>query len=406
MTLEYEKLLPQIKEMVRSALSRQEELTTQQESIFEKLKTHASDRPAINHSLDLALQRTDNKLYAARPHPAYENELLDHGVDLRLDHLPETAVIVAADGSQILPDRHAPFLYYLINIGVISYYHGLAKAPDMFTKPILKFPNDHLGSNETIFTSGEVSVARDLEEIGTLSDTVCEKGEQTEEVVLGLLDQRLLYRGETQVVYEWLSALKQVEQSYQKNGRVYLVGFITNPGTSVVVNMLRTLDIDRINPETGEFLLDPESLMRSNIGATDASIFANILEPGQRTTLFTNISELNTRFGNRGQEICFFYLNTSRTPSGKQISRVDIPCWLANDVHAVNRIHALVYDQCKFEYPYVLTRADEIAVILQQDREYFENMIALRMGPKFALRRHSPKQSGKFDTRSGSSRYE
>ena len=33
---------------------------------------------------------------------------------------PEAATIIATDGSQILPDRHAPFLYYLINIGGIQ----------------------------------------------------------------------------------------------------------------------------------------------------------------------------------------------------------------------------------------------------------------------------------------------
>lgn len=406
MTLEYEKLLPQVKKMVDSALARQKKLTSQQENITEKLNTHAEDRKELYRTLDLALERTDNKLYAARPHPAYEHEPLNKGVAFSQDALPETAVVVGADGSQIMPDRHAPFLYYLINIGIIKYYHGTSIAPDIFTKPILQFPDDSLDSNEMVFTSGEVSVARDLEEIRTLSDTVCEQSNQTEDLVLGLLDQRLLYRGETQVVYEWLKSLQNVEQCYERNKSASLVGFITNPGTSVVVNMLRTLDIDRIDTETGEFLLDPDTLIQSNIGITDATLFADLLEPGQRSTVFTNISELNTRFGNRGQEICFFYLNVSKNARGRQISRVDIPCWLANDVNIVNQIHALVYSQCKFEYPYVLTRADEIAVILQQDREYFENMIALQMGPDFALRRHSPKQIGKFDTRSGTSKFE
>ncbi|WP_420629221.1 DNA double-strand break repair nuclease NurA [Candidatus Leptofilum sp.] len=406
MTLEYEKLLSQVKKMVDSALARQVKLASQQENISEKINTYAEDRKELNRTLDLALESTDNKLYAARPHPAYELEPLNKGVSVKTKDLPETAVIIGADGSQIMPDRHAPFLYYLINVGIIKYFHGAAKAPDIFTKPILQFPDDSLDSNELVFSSSEVSVARDLEEIRTLSEAVCEESNDTEDIVLGLLDQRLLYRGETQVVYEWLKALQKVEQRYEQNKSIGLVGFITNPGTSVVINMLRTLDVDRINPDTGEFLLDPETLMQSNIGITDATLFTDVLEPGQRTTVFTNISELNTRFGNRGQDICFFYLNASTNARGRQISRVDMPCWLANDVNMVNQIHALIYSQCKFDYPYVLTRADEIAVILQQDREYFENMIAMQMGSDFALHRHSPKQIGKFNTRSGPSRYE
>ncbi|MCP4362850.1 MAG: DNA double-strand break repair nuclease NurA [Chloroflexi bacterium] len=402
MTLEYEKLFPQINSMVTAAVSRQRQLATQQGEISQKLNAHAADRDTINKSLDLALTRTDNKLYAARPHNKYDHELLNAGVDASV--VPDTAVIIGADGSQIMPDRHAPFLYSLINIGIIIYYHGVAKAPDTLTKPTLKFPDGELRANETLFTSADVSIARDLAEIATLSQTVCEQSRQTEDLVLGLLDQRLLYRGEAAVLRDWLESLQQVEACYEENGRAYLTGFISNPGTSAVVNMLRALDIDRIDTETGEFLLEPETLIKSNVGLTDADIFGDILQPGQRSTVFINISDLNTQFGKRGQEICFFYLNVAN--NGRHISRVDFPKWLADDVTAVNRIHALAINQCKFEYPYVLTRADEIAVILSEDRDAFENMIAMRMGPQFALRRHSPKQSGKYDTRSSRTRFQ
>src|SRR3989338_2222962 len=42
---------------------------------------------------------------------------------------PARAHVLAADGSQIYPDRHGVSLYYLINVGSIIFRHGLAEAP-------------------------------------------------------------------------------------------------------------------------------------------------------------------------------------------------------------------------------------------------------------------------------------
>ena len=51
-------------------------------------------------------------------------------------------------------------------------------------------------------------------------------------------------------------------------------------------------------------------------------------------------------------------------------------------------MHALVYDQCRINsgYPYALTRADELAIILGEEREALEVMIlqsASRQGRPF-----------------------
>jgi hypothetical protein len=44
-------------------------------------------------------------------------------------------------------------------------------------------------------------------------------------------------------------------------------------------------------------------------------------------------------------------------------------------------VQALTFDQCRFNngYPYVLTRADELAVIVGEEREALEAMIARAM---------------------------
>ncbi|NKQ34598.1 MAG: DNA double-strand break repair nuclease NurA [Chloroflexi bacterium] len=407
MTLEYERILPKVKDLVATAVNRQRQLDSQQKEIAQKLTDYATDRGAIAHSIKIAQEKTGGKLYAAEPHPAYAHEPLNKGVTAV--NLPDTAVIIGGDGSQILPDRHAPYLYYLINIGVIVYYHGRNRAPDVFTQPILEYPGLDWQADEGKFTSAHVSIQRDLAEIGALAETACAQAAQTDDPVLALLDQRLLYwpvggdngRNDQKTVYEWIKAMRQVETCHREHGAVYLSGYISEPGTSAVVNMLRTLNVGRPDPETGE-IFDPEVLKKRSAGLIDAALFAGILQPGERSAVFVNISENNKTFKAQGQEVCFFYLHPG---GGKHIARVDIPRWVADDPTAVDQIHALIMDQCKMVYPYVLTRADEIAVILSQDRDYLEKMIAVGMGPEFALRQGSAKQAGKDAARSGKTRY-
>ncbi|MEM9774723.1 MAG: DNA double-strand break repair nuclease NurA, partial [Chloroflexota bacterium] len=94
-------------------------------------------------------------------------------------------------------------------------------------------------------------------------------------------------------------------------------------------------------------------------------------------------------------EICFFYLNSAQT--GINIARVDLPMWVAQDDEAVNTVHALVLDQCKIlgRYPYVLTRADEMAVVGKQDQAELEFRIARFMDRQGLGGRETAKQESK-----------
>src|SRR6185436_2229629 len=48
---------------------------------------------------------------------------------------PARHTVIAADGSQIYPDRHGVALYYLINIGSIVFRTGLERAPSIASTP-------------------------------------------------------------------------------------------------------------------------------------------------------------------------------------------------------------------------------------------------------------------------------
>jgi hypothetical protein len=137
-------------------------------------------------------------------------------------------------------------------------------------------------------------------------------------------------------------------------------------------------------------------------------LFCYLLAPGQRSKTFVEISEHNRHFrdDDPAHEICFFYLNPGR--SGRQIARVDIPRWVADDPAQVAAVHALLYDQCSLlgDYPYVLTRADEIAVVGRQDQAELENRIALRMQAAGMDGSITAKQWSKEIARGGKSRHD
>ena len=58
--------------------------------------------------------------------------------------MPEQAIVIAADGSQVYPDELAPVHYYLINLGIFVYHHGFEITPEQFTYPDLRFHKDHV----------------------------------------------------------------------------------------------------------------------------------------------------------------------------------------------------------------------------------------------------------------------
>jgi hypothetical protein len=71
--------------------------------------------------------------------------------------------------------------------------------------------------------------------------------------------------------------------------------------------------------------------------------------------------------------IHFFYLRV-----GRELARVEVPRWVAEEPDLLNRVHSLVYDQCVRGqgYPVALARAHEQAVVRTADRRTFQRVVA------------------------------
>ena len=368
------------------------------------LARRASDWVAIEAGLAraMAAHGADPKYFRAA-RPLGHDEPLD--VPIPAPPPPPRATLIATDGSQILPDRHAPFLYYLINIGAIIYAHGEPAAPGIVSLPSIFYPTieDDLTDDSPGFNKSEVTIARDRREIETLAAlTLSMQGQPAR--TLALLDQRLLYwpfvgeQNKTEeAVFAWTAAMTQIYET-----GALLAGYIDRPGKASVVTLLQTLlDDDTVNlkelgrrPAAGEL--------------TDADLYATLLGPGERSPVFVDVSPANSRFAEENPliEVCFFYLNPGSrfqglgargqglgareedsslapnpyplTPNlARAIARVDIPRWVAEDPAAVAFVHGLIYDQCQLmgDYPYVLARADELAVVGRHDEMNLNAMI-------------------------------
>lgn len=404
MSLQFELLLGNLDLMARAAVQRHQNRQERIQLLLDSLEKHATEWSVVEAALQRAGDLSDPKHYRSA-RPLDQEEPLNASIDPPA--LPGEATLIAIDGSQIMPDRHATQLYYLINIGGIVYRYRKAgepaRSPEPFTIPELVYPRDPEEELAFAYGGSDINVKRDLKEIGTLADKAWEH--RGEPLLFSVLDQRLLYwpiggpeASPNEDIVQWLAAMTRLRDSGS-----LMAGYIDRPMTGAVATMLYGL--------TG--LDDPDFDWKSlgkqsgGMGLHDATLFAQILGPGQRSKVFAFMSPPNRRFAeyDPANEVCFFYFNPG--PSAGDIARVDIPIWVAEDSAAVGMVHALVHDQCQIlgGYPYVLARADEMAVIGRRDHEELNFMIDLHMQRHGIEGRLTTKQASKLWARSGKTRH-
>ncbi len=155
---------------------------------------------------------------------------------------------------------------------------------------------------------------------------------------------------------------------------VITAGYVDKPASDLVV---RLLELARL-PLSG---LGQAGRVRPWLGVTDARLFRELLQPGERSAVFKIQSPSADRF--KGDlAVHFFYLNVGRTDH-PWVVRVEIPAWVADHPASVALLHATVVYQSRLlgarPYPYALHRAHEVAVVTLAEKDQLEEMMIAEM---------------------------
>ncbi len=387
MTLEFEKVVPQVERMGRALAARSADATQRTQDAWELLKT-LDDLETIRERILLVRDRDAGYRGAA---PAF-NDLIegdDQPIDEPLNRayplpaLPGCAAILAADGSQVYPSSHSAALYYLLNVGVFMYYHGREHLPEQVTDPRLFYADEDLrDSHGQMITNELVNRRRSVQELRTLAREAAHRPD-LDCPLLALADGPLLFwSGKNdpegaRLEHDYFGMLVYLHDTHAalsaRGLSASLAGYIDRPRSTFLIGLLHLMSLadDDVRASALQTNGDFEGLF-------DQMLMFKLLKPGERSALMVQQSPQNKAYRLRGNryEIAFFYLNVGLAQD-YHLARVELPMWVARQPALVDRVHALLVDQCQmmWRYPYALTRADELAVVRGHEREQLNGMI-------------------------------
>lgn len=294
---------------------------------------------------------------------------------------PHRATILAADGSQIYPDPHGAALYWLVNVGVFTYFHGGDDLPTITTEPRLFFRDSEVHDQDgRPVTNAAINAERSVNEMQMLAREAL-RLRAYQKPMIALYDGSLLslFMGSDVPNAARLEASYHEALDILANLGTAAVGYVDRPSSRFVVYTiyLMSLEPDEIRRNVLQTTGSLESV-------TDADIYKRILRSGERSALMIQQSPQNKHFVEEHgseREIVFFYVNVAAAHQEPYLARVEVPMAVARDKAMVNTVHALLYAQCQItdRYPYVLTRADEIAVVKPHEKRALDEMIAIEL---------------------------
>ena len=297
--------------------------------------------------------------------------------------LPPSLALVAVDGSQVYPDRHAASLFYAINIGFFLHRYDSGET-DADSEPSIVFEDDSLYPEGNLISTVILNARRTVEEMATLQRIAsAEHRAAPGRAVLALADGGLALRIDEK-------AFPPMERDALQNKffaavdrlaaeTIPLAGYVARPGGSPVLSLI-ALALD----PAAEPVVDRNRAGRPPFpGLDDRILFESILPPGSRSAVFEFAAYWNDRYRNRepNQSAHFFYLNVGR--AYPVVARVEVPAWTAANPDLLDRVHSALVEQCAVTlndpYPYALIRADEEAYVSGEERMYLEQQMAVAL---------------------------
>lgn len=396
MTLEFEKVRPQVERMGRMIAHLTEDQSLRAENAWDIL-AGLGDLDAVWQRIELVRERDAGYRGAGPPDPRLGIvEPLNRAYPL--PPVPPQATILASDGSQIYPDSHAAAIYYLINVAVFTYYHGDGDLPDTVSEPRLFYAESDVRNDKgDVVPNSVVNALRQVQELRILAHEAWNRMDRPHPL-LAISDGPLLWWSGPDVPPEQLDHYfgfigqfydlhANMQQQHQQSAG--LVGYVDRPTKPFLLSLVHLMSLQEQEIRRGVF----DSYGEFS-GLHDGLLMDRLLQPGERSAIMVQQSPQNRNFRDKNEnfEIAFFYLHV-----GDHIVRIELPMWVARDAALVNIYHALLYDQCQmmWRYPYALTRADELAVIRASERKHLEQLIETELRKHEQPVEHSQKSASK-----------
>ncbi len=386
--LEFEKVAEQVDAMSETLSEKGRDLEAPLREAREILKDEAKFMVDVDRRIDQV--RNDDAGY--RGAAPMRREDGQESLDARIPpgDAPDLATLIAVDGSQVYPDPHKPYLYYLINTGAFIYHHGEPdRRPEQITYPELFYEDGELYANQNEISNAIVNKHRSLREMQMLAE-LAELSADDHWPLIVAMDGPVLWFGSIRSdekspvnVKDYLEAMVNI-----RDGGGWLLGYIDKPRSTYVIRLVHLLSLGKKEKFT---VKDLETSGRFE-GLLDWHIFGYgeeaWLKPGERSALFVQQSPSNRDFREHDREnktgedleVATFYVNVG-TEKRPHIARVEVPMWVARQKEWVGQIHALLLEQVRLfgNYPYMFVRADELAVVRGYEQSQLDEMIQLAM---------------------------
>ncbi len=362
MAIDFQHIYLQIKEIGRGAQERRLHRERAQAVARRLLEQYADEGDFLRAKVDAA-KATDPHLRCAYP----LNEPLASAYPPPAS--APSALLLAADGSHIAPDRHAAVPFCLINAAAILLRSGSGAAPEVYTHSQLLY-GEELETQTGAMTEGLAALRRDLKERALLEELSRDVQGPVVTFTDGPIELWGSREGEDARAYqEALQSYLAILSRLQTRG-VIVAGYVDKPSANLVVRLLE------VASSTGQDR--PPSNLR---GVSDRWLYgekcAPLLLPGHRSAVFGLHSRAEKEYQG-ALALCFFYLNVGAEGHPWPV-RVEIPRWVADDPAKLDLLHAVLIEQCRLmgsrPYPYLLHRAHETARVGLEEKYQVEQML-------------------------------
>lgn len=389
MPINYQQIHIRIKEIGAGARERKKTLDERRTKARDLLTAYASELDFLRSKVDSA-KAADANIRCALPldeslassHPAPASV-----IEATLTH--RVATLIAADGSQIIPDRHDAVQFGLVNVGAIILKLNSGAPPQIHTDSQLLF--DHELYTETGSVSqDDIEFSRDIAERKKL----LELAKEQKGTLIALTDGPVeIWGAKSANEGDYQKTLEQHKSilSQLQSRDVTVAGYVDKPGADLVI---RLLELTQLDMEQMKEVRKQHPLR----GVTDRWLFSGILKKGERSGVFAIQSSSRARYTG-SLSLHFFYLNVGDA-NHPAIVRVEIPEWVAKDGVKLELLHSALIQQCLImgakPYPYILHRAHEIAVVSFEEKKQIAQMIQqMQLNNQETLDEISSKQSAK-----------